>query len=358
MRGVVAAMPWMWRPVLLALLACLFFLAGCASLSTGDSPDSGITPSSVPGVVVQNGEDPQDAAGPAAATAPSPMSLPSQPPSTAASSSLTSTIALPATSDCGCTPTVRPPFDPASWKTLPVVPPLNDHAREILAAGRARGNNPRAFSKIGDCESRTTWFLGSFDLGEEHYNLGPYEEDLSPVVEYYAGSFNRLSQAANPGFTAASLLSPLRADPKVCEKAENPLACEYRQHQPAVAFIMLGTNDAVNPKTFEGHLRKIIEYTLEQDILPILGTKADNIEGDHQINQTIARLAVEYDLPLWNYWLAVQELPGRGLQEDGAHLTYAGPFFNNPVVLKRGWPVRNLNALQILKETMQDVDIP
>jgi hypothetical protein len=116
---------------------------------------------------------------------------------------------------------------------------------------------------------------------------------------------------------------------------------------------LLGTNDAVNPKTFEGHMRKIIDYTLAQGTLPILGTKADNIEGDHSINQTIARLAFEYDLPLWNYWLAVQDLPGHGLQEDGSHLTYAGPFFNDPAVLKRAWPVRNLNALQILNETMK-----
>jgi hypothetical protein len=85
--------------------------------------------------------------------------------------------------------------------------------------GQERGSNPHAFSKIGDCESRTTWFLGNFDLGEEYYNLGPYAEELGPVVVYYAGSFNRLSQAANPGFTAASLLSPLRADPKSCEKS-------------------------------------------------------------------------------------------------------------------------------------------
>jgi len=259
----------------------------------------------------------------------------------------------PSTPDCDCVPTPKPAFDPESWQTLPVLPQLNAHALAILAEGQERGSNPHAFSKIGDCESRTTWFLGNFDLGEEYYNLGPYAEELGPVVVYYAGSFNRLSQAANPGFTAASLLSPLRADPKSCEKAESPLACEYRQHKPAVAFILLGTNDAVNPKTFEGHMRKIIDYTLAQGTLPILGTKADNIEGDHSINQTIARLAFEYDLPLWNYWLAVQDLPGHGLQEDGSHLTYAGPFFNDPAVLKRAWPVRNLNALQILNETMK-----
>jgi hypothetical protein len=249
--------------------------------------------------------------------------------------------------------TPRPPFDPATWTSLPIIPQLSAHAIAVLKQGLARGKSPRAFSKIGDCESRTTWFLGDFDLGGQNFHLGPYENDLAPVVVYYSGSFNRLSQAARPGFTAASLLSPLWSDRQVCQKNETPLACEYRVQKPAVAFIMLGTNDAVNPKTFEGHMRKILDYTLAQGVLPILGTKADNVEKDHQINQTISRLAYEYDVPLWNFWLAVQDLPGKGLQEDGSHLTFAAPFFDDPNALRSAWPVRNLNALQILMEVMQ-----
>jgi len=251
--------------------------------------------------------------------------------------------------------TPSPTFDPASWQRLPVMPHLSAHALKILHEGIALGNNPNAFSKVGDCESQTTWFLGSFDMGPDHYNLGPYQDDYAPVIETYAGSFNRLSIAAKQGFTAASLLSPLWSDRQNCQKNEPPLVCEYRLHRPSVAFIMVGTNDAVNPKTFEGHMRKVIEYSLSESVLPILGTKADNIEGDHSINQTIARLAYEYDVPLWNYWLAVQDLPGNGLQEDGAHLTYAGPFFDNPEVLKKAWPVRNLNALQLLNLIMSEI---
>ena len=34
------------------------------------------------------------------------------------------------------------------------------------------------------------------------------------------------------------------------------------------------------------------------------------------LNRTIVRLAYEYDLPVWNYWLAVQGLPDRGLDRD------------------------------------------
>lgn len=250
--------------------------------------------------------------------------------------------------------TLTPGFDPTKWQNLPVLPELSPHARSVLRDGIALGHNPQAFSKIGDCESQTTWFLGDFDLDEQYYSLGQYEEELAPVIAYYRGSFNRLSMAAKPGFTAASLLSPIWADREVCQKGESPLECEYRQHRPIMAFILIGTNDASNPKTFEGHMRKVIELSLEQRILPVLGTKADNVEGDHAINATLARLAYEYDVPLWNYWLAVQDLPGHGLQQDGTHLTFAAPHFDRPGVLKNAWPVRNLNALQILRRLMNE----
>jgi hypothetical protein len=246
-----------------------------------------------------------------------------------------------------------PTFDPAAWTDLPVLPELSPRALEILADGLAKGNNPNAFSKVGDCESQASWFLEAFDLGPAHYSLGEYEAELAPVIDYYAGSHKRLSLAAKPGFTAASLLSPIWSDQEQCEKGETPLDCEYRIHRPLVAFVMVGTNDASNPETFEGHMRAVLERTIELGILPVIGTKADNVEGDHFINATIARLAAEYGLPVWNYWAAVQDLPDQGLQEDGVHLTFAAPYFDRPGAFERAWPVRNLNALQVLKITKE-----
>jgi len=52
-------------------------------------------------------------------------------------------------------------------------------------------------------------------------------------------------------------------------------------------------------------------------------TKADNVEGNHQINFIIAKLAYEYDLPLYNWWRAAQTLPNNGLdpqREDKFHI--------------------------------------
>ena len=240
-----------------------------------------------------------------------------------------------------------PTRSPDQWQDFPIIPMISKNTRGIYERGLGKNRNPHAFSKVGDCESRTTWFMADFDMGSQYYSLGAYEY-LQTEIDYFSGSFGRLSQVAKPGFTAASLMTPLWADPKVCQKSETPLACEYRQQNPSFALVMLGTNDVARPETFETNMRSVIEFTIAQGIVPILVTKADNLEGDHSINRTIVRLAVEYDIPLWNFWAAVQSLPDHGLQEDGAHLTWSPNNFGDSQAMLRAWPVRNLNALQVL----------
>ena len=61
------------------------------------------------------------------------------------------------------------------------------------------------------------------------------------------------------------------------------------------------------------YLRKIITQLIDAGVVPILATKADNREKDERINRDMALLASEYDLPLWNFWAAVSDLPNRGL---------------------------------------------
>jgi hypothetical protein len=247
-------------------------------------------------------------------------------------------------------------LDADAWQQMPVIPKLSERALQIYENGIKQGTNPNAFSKIGDCESRTTWFLSTFDGDPSMYSLGEYQ-DLQPVIDHYRGSWSRLSQAAKPGFTTAAVLSPLWADPEQCEKDETPLACEFRIHNPSVVLINMGTNDVPHKDRFEENLRAIAEYCISRGVLPILGTKADNLEGDNSINETIAKLAYEYDIPLWNFWLAVQPLPGHGLQPDGAHLTYAGSYFDRPGNLDNAWPMRNLTALQVLQVVIEKVDV-
>jgi hypothetical protein len=245
-----------------------------------------------------------------------------------------------------------PTLHPDAWRDAPVIPSLDPAILEIYQRGLERGNDPRAFSKLGDSETFTTWFLAPFDQSEDIYRLGEYEH-LQDVIDYYAGSYARQSIAARPGFNASSVFAPMWADPELCESGETPIACEFRIHQPSVVFILLGTNDLWHQEDYEAQMRRIIEYALEQGVIPVLGSKADNLEGDHSLNRTLYALSVEYRLPFWNFWAAVQGIPDNGLDEDNAHLTFAPNHFDDPQAMRRAWPIRNLTALQVLYELMQ-----
>ena len=73
-----------------------------------------------------------------------------------------------------------------------------------------------------------------------------------------------------------------------------------------------------------------MENVLAKNVVPILATKADNLEKDNSINAAIARVAYDYDIPMWNFWAATQPLPDHGLYNDGFHLTFARNFFDDP----------------------------
>lgn len=248
----------------------------------------------------------------------------------------------------------RPTLKPDEWKRLPVIPRISETVVQIYQRGLELGNDPHAFSKVGDCGSTPAWFLGDFDRGAAFYHLGNYQ-GLQNIIDQYQGSFARTSLAAQSGYNASSLFVTLWSDRAFCKANEAPLECEYRVHRPAIAFIMLGTNDIWHPEDFAPQMVRIIEFSLENGVIPILSTKADNLEGDGSINATIANLALEYDIPLWNFWAAAQLLPDGGLQEDQAHLTWGRNFFNDPEALSKAWPVRNLTALQMLDAIWQKV---
>ncbi len=96
-----------------------------------------------------------------------------------------------------------------------------------------------------------------------------------------------------------------------CERNESPLDCELRVHKPVIAFVHVGTHwEARN----EAYLTQVIEKLLANNTIPIMVTKADNREFDERINETIVRLAEAYDLPVWNFWASVQDLPNHGLR--------------------------------------------
>lgn len=261
----------------------------------------------------------------------------------------TATEASIATEEVIATP--RPTLGPDEWMTLPVVPQVTDTAREIYARGQELGRDPTHFSKIGDCQTNTGFYLVDFDH-KDWYSLGDEYSYLQDTIDYYAGSFERTSLAMRDGYNVAAILTPLRADPKMCQKGENPIQCEFRLHNPSIAIISLETNFNDRPADDYGkYMRQIVEYSIEQGVVPILATKGDNVEGDNSINAEIAEIAVEYDIPLWNLWAALQPLPNQGHDtelNDGFHLSFSRNFFDKPKNMLSGWPWRNLTALQAL----------
>jgi len=250
------------------------------------------------------------------------------------------------------TPDTRLP--PERWQEWPVAPTVSPRMIEIYQQGIAQGNDPTHFSKIGDCQNVASYFLSTFDTPGD-YSLGEQYAYLQNTITFFSGSWSRVSLSVEPGMNIASVLSPIWADSEQCQAGETPLACEFRVNKPSIAIISMETWWGEQPaKLYELYMRQLVENVLAQDVVPILATKADNLEGDNSINAAIARVAYDYEIPMWNFWAAVQPLPDHGLW-DGFHLTFAPNFFDDPKRMMSAWPWRNLTALQALDAVWRGV---
>jgi hypothetical protein len=198
----------------------------------------------------------------------------------------------------------------AQWKTQPVIPEgIDDSLKKVYQRGQTLGNDPHAFSIFGDCQQRPADFFGVFETDVAIFESLPIE--LREAVDYFGGSFNRESPTAQDGTTPGSLLwTQWHRGEYGCTFAETPVECELRIHRPSFVIIQVGTHfESRNTE----YLRRVILQLLDAGVVPILATKADNREKDERINRDMAMLASEYDLPLWNFWAAVSDLPNRGL---------------------------------------------
>jgi len=233
---------------------------------------------------------------------------------------------------------------------------VKQRIRQIYAYGRSRGNNPRAFSKLGDSTIEPPHFLTRFDSGD--YNLGEYTY-LQPVIDYFAGSFGRQSVAIRRGLHTWSVLDPMWAVGP-CLGGENMLTCEFRLNRPSLLFIRLGANDVGIPATTEENFRRIVEFAIDHGVIPILGTKADRRASGQINNDIVRRVATDYQIPLLDYDLLAQTLPGQGLISDGVHLTtFFSHDYTSPTAFQRGHSVHNLAALMTLDlvwRTLLEVD--
>lgn len=244
------------------------------------------------------------------------------------------------------TPDLRPL--PEDWQEWPILPELSPAMQVVFDQGQTLGRNPHVFSVLGDCQSAPTYFLAKYDEGR--YTLEESQESLQETIEWYAGSFAHRSITVENGLNAASALNPLWAMTREeCETNETPIACEIRLSNPSLMLISLGTNwlPSASYEEYVAYLNQIVDIILEQGVIPVLSTKADNGEGDYSRNLAMAQVAYDRQLPLWNFWAAVKDLSNFGLDKDrqNVYLNY------------QGWDIRNISGLELLDTLRRQLDL-
>lgn len=237
-------------------------------------------------------------------------------------------------------------------------------AREIYLRGQELGNRPNVFSRVGDSITASPYFLTPFGSGS--FDLGDYHNQLIEVTNYFlasnarggANAFANASLAAGNGWGADRILQPGYSAPDLCG-SDPPLVCEYRIVKPAIAIIMIGTNDSggVAPGEYEANLRRIVEISIEMGVIPVLSTippklnDAWNNARAIEWNGIITMVARQYDIPLIDLNAAMQLAPNQGIGRDGIHPSVPPDNATGRLTaenLRYGYTIRNLVTLQAL----------
>ncbi|MEX2161185.1 MAG: hypothetical protein WD751_04645 [Anaerolineales bacterium] len=254
------------------------------------------------------------AAGNVAANTPLPTStITSRPTQTTPASTAGSATPTPAAQPAASEVSSATPAATADWKSWPMLPTVSAELKAVYQLGLENGNDPHAFSILGDCQSQPDVFLGLYD--SDPAAVADLPDHLQETVRFFSGSFDRYSPTVKDATTTGALLWGEWNDNKegLCEPGETPLDCELRVHRPSIVIIHIGTHwETRNYK----YLTIIVEKIIEHGAVPVLATKADDRELDERVNEDVAALAEELGLPVWNFWAAVQGLTIGGLDPD------------------------------------------
>lgn len=234
-------------------------------------------------------------------------------------------------------PTPVKPVKPAKpGKAAPAFPPwvpvITPQQRAIYQGAAKFGKDLNMFTVVGDCNSQPPVYLRRVATGE--FDGSRVEPRIQQVLARFEGAFGRISLAAKGGFGTAAMGDPTWADGALCDVTMGPFECEVWVSRASVVFIELGTGDQLVWKDFEGHYRPLVELALKKGPLPVLVTKADDIETSEgapsgYINDIVRKLAREYQVPLLDFHAATRNLPNFGLIDEGDkdfHLNDAGMY--------------------------------
>lgn len=265
---------------------------------------------------------------------------------------------------------VRPAAEPlevrdvpaTAYTDLPVLPDPNPlvltHLRAVAAHGEQLGRRTDAFMKVGDSNTASTDYL--VPLGAPGYD--PVGSGLSaidprlvdtlvtyrhPVDPSGANSFTRSGLSEHPGWRIEDTLPTIPQ--------------EVSAVNPAVALVLIGTNDVVwysDVATYEARLRQLLSELEGEGVIPLLSTLPEDHYNNSaysarvpQYNQAIADVADEFRLPVVNLWRALEPLPNTGLKPDELHLTVSpnggGAF--QPADLQYAQNLRAVLMLQSLR---------
>jgi LysM repeat protein len=230
-----------------------------------------------------------------------------------------------------------------------IMPPaVQENVRQIFAKGQSLGADAHRFTRIGDSIIEHPHFMVRFDTTE--YQLGQYAY-LQPVLDYYHGSFGHDSLAVRRGLHAWSVLNPTWADKTQCQPEEGPVACEFRSFKPSMTFIVIGSNDVGAPAYFRKSMEAIVQYCIDNGVIPVIVTKADRNEGPDNINNIIMEdTAAKFNVPLLDFDAVAATLPNRGIDPtDGIHLTfYYAHDYTVPIAFTKGHAIQDLTAVILL----------
>ena len=265
-------------------------------------------------------------------------------------------------------PTATNPPPPTPTNTNPPPPPppgdiifgITQHSRDLYLYGQSLGNHANVFAKIGDSITVAPQFLTPIGYGA--YNLRDYSSLQDALNFFGAGQartgnpFVNTSLAAKGGWSSFSLVGGSTSDKTYCRTNESPVQCELRLNRPAIALILIGTNDLTSSAAegYQANLRRIVADCVSQGVIPVLSTLPPFLRAGYEgrvaeFNGYIVAIAQENDLPVWNFWRALQGLPNQGLGSDGVHPSVAPDAADfTPANLQYGNTVRNLTALQLL----------
>ena len=230
-------------------------------------------------------------------------------------------------------------LDPKDWEHWSVLPIVPEHARQIYLLGQSLGTDPHAFSVFADCNSLPEDYLGIYETDPQAVTSLP--PNLQETVTWFKGSFNRASPTVRAGTTTGALLWTLwHQNMYTCTANETPLQCELRIHRPAFVIIQVGSHYEARNKYY---MQLILDQLLAAGVVPILATKADDIEVNGQLNGEYAELAIRYTIPFWNFWAAVDGLPNRGLYSRPEDTYQGGLYLTDEAIA-----IHRLTALQSL----------